>query len=179
MQCSERKQSDIMRILGIDPGIAIVGYGVVDKVGNQYKTVAYDAVTTKAHTPLEDRLEKVYNGVCEIIKEYKPDAMSIEELFFNNNAKTALTVGQARGVIILAAVQNHVPVYEYTPLQVKQALTGYGRAGKTQIQQMMRSMLGLAEVPKPDDVADALAIAVCHGNSMRFNSIKQFGGIVL
>ena len=168
-----------MRILGIDPGIAIVGYGVVDKEGNRYKTVAYDAVTTKAHTPLEDRLERVYNGVCEIIKEYKPDAMSIEELFFNNNAKTALIVGQARGVIILAAVQNHIPVYEYTPLQVKQALTGYGRASKTQIQQMMKSMLGLTEVPKPDDVADALAIAVCHGNSMRFNSIKQFGGIVL
>lgn len=168
-----------MRILGIDPGIAIVGYGVVDKEGNRYKTIAYDAVTTKAHTPLEDRLEKVYNGVCEIIKEYKPDAMSIEELFFNNNAKTALTVGQARGVIILAAVQNHIPVYEYTPLQVKQALTGYGRASKTQIQQMMKSMLGLTEVPKPDDVADALAIAVCHGNSMRFNSIKQFGGLVL
>lgn len=168
-----------MRILGIDPGIAIVGYGVVDKEGNRYKTVAYDAVTTKAHTPLEVRLEKVYNGVCEIIKEYKPDAMSIEELFFNNNAKTALTVGQARGVIILAAVQNHIPVYEYTPLQVKQALTGYGRASKTQIQQMMKSMLGLTEIPKPDDVADALAIAVCHGNSMRFNSIKQFGGSVL
>ena len=168
-----------MRILGIDPGIAIVGYGVVDKEGNRYKTIAYDAVTTKAHTPLEDRLEKVYNGVLEIIKEYKPDAMSIEELFFNNNAKTALTVGQARGVIILAAVQNHIPVYEYTPLQVKQALTGYGRAGKTQIQQMMKSMLGLTEVPKPDDVADALAIAVCHGNSMRFNSIKQFGGLKL
>ncbi len=168
-----------MRILGIDPGIAIVGYGVVDKEGNRYKTVAYDAVTTKAHTPLEDRLEKVYNGVCEIIKEYKPDAMSIEELFFNNNAKTALTVGQARGVIILAAVQNHIPVYEYTPLQVKQALTGYGRASKTQIQQMMKSMLGLTEIPKPDDVADALAIAVCHGNSMRFNSIKQFGGLIL
>lgn len=179
MQCSERRQSDTMRILGIDPGIAIVGYGVVDKEGNRYKTVAYDAVTTKAHTPLEDRLEKVYNGVCEIIKEYKPDAMSIEELFFNNNAKTALTVGQARGVIILAAVQNHIPVYEYTPLQVKQALTGYGRASKSQIQQMMKSMLGLTEIPKPDDVADALAIAVCHGNSMRFNSIKQFGGIVL
>ncbi|MBE7033331.1 MAG: crossover junction endodeoxyribonuclease RuvC [Ruminococcaceae bacterium] len=168
-----------MRILGIDPGIAIVGYGVVDKEGNRYKTIAYDAVTTKAHTPLEDRLQKVYDGVCEIIKEYKPDAMSIEELFFNNNAKTALTVGQARGVIILAAVQNHIPVYEYTPLQVKQALTGYGRASKTQIQQMMKSMLGLTEVPKPDDVADALAIAVCHGNSMRFNSIKQFGGLVL
>jgi len=168
-----------MRILGIDPGIAIVGYGVVDKEGNRYKTVAYDAVTTKAHTPLEERLEIVYNGIVELIKEYRPDAMSIEELFFNNNAKTALTVGQARGVIILAAVQNHVPVYEYTPLQVKQALTGYGRASKTQIQQMMKSMLGLSEVPKPDDVADALAIAVCHGNSIRFNSIKQFGGIML
>jgi len=168
-----------MRILGIDPGIAIVGYGVIDKEGNRYKTVAYDAVTTRAHTPLEERLEAVYNGINEIIKTYKPDAMSIEELFFNNNAKTALTVGQARGVIILAAVQNHLPVYEYTPLQVKQALTGYGRASKGQIQQMMKSMLGLAQIPKPDDVADALAIAVCHGNSMRFNSIKQFGGLVL
>ena len=168
-----------MRILGIDPGIAIVGYGVVDKEGNSYKTIAYDAVTTRAHTPLPERLEKVYNGVNEIIKTYKPDAMSIEELFFNNNAKTALTVGQARGVIILAAMQNNIPVYEYTPLQVKQALTGYGRASKSQIQQMMKSMLGLSAVPKPDDVADALAIAVCHGNSMRFNSIKQFGGLVL
>ncbi len=168
-----------MRILGIDPGIAIVGYGVVDKEGNSYKTIAYDAVTTRAHTPLPERLELVYNGVNEIIKQYKPDVMSIEELFFNNNAKTALTVGQARGVIILAAMQNNIPVYEYTPLQVKQALTGYGRASKTQIQQMMKSMLGLSAVPKPDDVADALAIAVCHGNSMRFNSIKQFGGLVL
>ncbi len=168
-----------MRILGIDPGIAIVGYGVVDKEGNSYKTIAYDAVTTRAHTPLPERLEKVYQGINEIIKTYKPDAMSIEELFFNNNAKTALTVGQARGVIILAAVQNNLPVYEYTPLQVKQALTGYGRASKSQIQQMMKSMLGLSQIPKPDDVADALAIAVCHGNSMRFNSIKQFGGIML
>ena len=110
---------------------------------------------------------------------YKPDAMSIEELFFNNNAKTAVAVGQARGVILLAAVQNSIPIYEYTPLQVKQALTGYGRASKSQIQQMMKSILGLESVPKPDDVADALAIAVCHGNSMRFNSIKNFGGIML
>lgn len=161
-----------MRILGIDPGIAIVGYGVVDKEGNRYKTVAYDAVTTRAHTPLEERLKIVYEGINDIIKLYKPDAMSIEELFFNNNAKTALTVGQARGVIILAAVQNNLPVYEYTPLQVKQALTGYGRAGKAQIQQMMKSMLALSAVPKPDDVADALAIAVCHGNSMMFNAAR-------
>ena len=168
-----------MRILGIDPGIAIVGYGVVDKEGNRYKTVAYDAVTTRAHTPLEERLLLVYKGIDEIIKMYKPDAMSIEELFFNNNAKTAVAVGQARGVILLAAVQNGIPIYEYTPLQVKQALTGYGRASKSQIQQMMKSILGLESVPKPDDVADALAIAVCHGNSMRFNSIKNFGGIML
>lgn len=168
-----------MRILGIDPGIAIVGYGVVDKEGNRYKTVAYDAVTTRAHTPLEERLLLVYKGIDEIIKMYKPDAMSIEELFFNNNAKTAVAVGQARGVILLAAVQNSLPIYEYTPLQVKQALTGYGRASKSQIQQMMKSILGLESVPKPDDVADALAIAVCHGNSMRFNSIKNFGGIML
>ncbi len=168
-----------MRILGIDPGIAIVGYGVVDKESNSYKTVAYDAITTKAHTPLEERLHLVYMGLSQIIDIYKPDAMAIEELFFNNNAKTALTVGQARGVIILAAVQKKVPIFEYTPLQVKQALTGYGRASKGQIQQMMKSMLALKEIPKPDDVADALAIAVCHGNSMRFNSIKQYGGIVL
>ncbi len=166
-----------MRILGIDPGIAIVGYGVVDKNANSYKTIAYSAITTKAHTPLEDRLNLVYTGVCEVIDLYKPEAMAIEELFFNNNAKTALTVGQARGVIILAAVQKNIPIFEYTPLQVKQALTGYGRASKGQIQQMMKSMLGLTEIPKPDDVADALAIAVCHGNSMRFNAIKQFGGI--
>lgn len=169
-------KDDIMRILGIDPGIAIVGYGVVDKEANRYKTVAYDAVTTRAHTPLEERLQLVYKGIDEIIKLYKPDAMSIEELFFNSNAKTAVAVGQARGVILLAAVQNNLPVYEYTPLQVKQALTGYGRASKAQIQQMMKSILGLSSVPKPDDVADALAIAVCHGNSMRFNAIKSYGG---
>ncbi len=168
-----------MRILGIDPGIAIVGYGVIEKEVNRYKTIAYDAVTTRAHTPLAQRLNLVYQGICEVIDLYKPDAMAIEELFFNNNAKTALTVGQARGVIILAAVQKNVPIFEYTPLQVKQALTGYGRASKGQIQQMTKSMLALSEIPKPDDVADALAIAVCHGNSMRFNAMKQFGGIQL
>ena len=165
-----------MRILGIDPGIAILGYGVVDKIGNAYKPIAYDAVTTKAHTPLEDRLKKIYEDLTCIICEYKPDAMSVEELFFNNNAKTAFAVGQARGVVLLAAVQNNLPIFEYTPLQVKQALTGYGRADKNQIQQMMKSMLGLSSVPKPDDVADALAIAVCHGNSMTFNSILDFRG---
>ena len=168
-----------MRILGIDPGIAIVGYGVVDKISNSYKAVKYDAITTKAHTPLEQRLLAIYNELDLLIKEYKPEVMSVEELFFNNNAKTAFAVGQARGVILLAAVQNNLPIYEYTPLQVKQALTGYGRADKHQIQQMMKSMLGLSAVPKPDDVADALAIAVCHGNSVRFGSILNYGGLKL
>ena len=154
-----------MRILGIDPGIAIVGYGVVDKEGNSYKTIAYDAVTTRAHTPLPERLEKVYNGVNEIIKMYKPDAMSIEELFFNNNAKTALTVGQARGVIILSARQHNVEIFEYTPLQVKQSVVGYGRAEKKQVQEMTKLLLNLDAVPKPDDTADALAMAICHAHS--------------
>lgn len=166
-----------MRILGIDPGIAIVGFGVVDKNGNRYSTVEYGAITTPAHTPLENRLKTIYDEMTLLIANFRPDAMSVEELFFNSNAKTAIAVGQARGVIILSAVENGVPIYEYTPLQVKQALTGYGRASKMQIQQMMRTMLGLSEIPKPDDVADALAIAVCHGNSVRYNDILKGGRI--
>ena len=165
-----------MKILGIDPGIAIVGCGIVEKVGNKYVPVYYDSIITKAHTPLEDRIEIVYNKVVELIDTYKPEAIAVEELFFNNNAKTAFQVGQARGVILLAAKQKGVPFYEYTPLQVKQALTGYGRADKKQMQQMVKNFLGLSEVPKPDDTADALAIAICHGNSMRFNSIEQLIG---
>jgi crossover junction endodeoxyribonuclease RuvC len=165
-----------MRILGVDPGIAICGTGVVEKVGNSYRAIYYDSILTKAHTPLEDRLEIIYNETVRIIEEYRPEAMAVEELFFNNNAKTAFAVGQARGVVLLAAKQKGVSFYEYTPLEVKQALTGYGRADKKQIQQMVKSFLGLSEVPKPDDTADALAIAICHGNSVRFNSIKNFGG---
>lgn len=163
-----------MRILGIDPGLAIVGYGIVDKEGNSYKTIYYDAITTQAHTPIENRIKIIYDEMNLIIEKYKPEVISIEELFFNNNAKTALAVGQARGVVLLSAVEHNIPIYEYTPLQVKQALTGYGRASKMQIQQMMKSMLGLSEIPKPDDVADALAIAICHGNSVRFNSILNW-----
>lgn len=166
-----------MRILGIDPGIAIVGFGVVDKNGNRYSTVEYGAITTPAHTPLENRLKTIYDEMTLLFANFRPDAMSVEELFFNSNAKTAIAVGQARGVIILSAVENGVSIYEYTPLQVKQALTGYGRASKMQIQQMMRTMLGLSEIPKPDDVADALAIAVCHGNSVRYNDILKGGRI--
>lgn len=165
-----------MRILGVDPGIAIVGTGIVDKVGYGYRPVYYDSIITKAHTPLEERIEMVYNKTVELIETYNPDAMAVEELFFNNNAKTAFAVGQARGVILLAAKQHNVPFFEYTPLQVKQALTGYGRADKKQMQQMVKSFLGLSEVPKPDDTADALAIAICHGNSVRFNNIESMLG---
>lgn len=164
-----------LRIMGIDPGIAIVGVGIVDKDANSYTPVFYDAVTTPAHTRLELRLMDIYDRTVKLIDEYKPDAVSVEELFFNNNAKTAFAVGQARGIILLAAVKAGVPIFEYTPIQVKQALTGYGRADKKQIQNMMKIMLALPTVPKPDDVADALAIAVCHGNSVRFNSICSGG----
>jgi len=162
-----------MIILGIDPGYAIVGTGVVHYEGNKFRPIDYRPITTDAKIPFEIRLKMIYDGVCELIDEYKPDFMSIEELFFNNNAKTAIAVGQARGVIILAAVNKGVPVFEYTPLQVKQAIVGYGRAEKNQVQQMVKAMLGLNAVPKPDDVADALALAMCHGHSYNPNVASQ------
>lgn len=154
-----------MKILGIDPGIAIVGFGVIEYDGVNFRVIDYGAVTSPAHTPLPSRLKMVYDDMCYIIDKFKPDQVAIEELFFNNNAKTAITVGQARGVLVLAAENNHIPVYEYTPLQVKQAVVGYGRAEKKQVQQMVKSILHLHEVPKPDDTADALAIAVCHAHT--------------
>ena len=156
-----------MIILGIDPGFAIVGVGVIEYIGNKFKVIDYFAVTTKAHTPIEERIKIIYDEIEDVIKKYKPDFMAVEELFFNNNAKTAIAVGQARGVILLAAVNANVPIYEYTPLQVKQAVVGYGRADKVQVQQMIKAILGPKSVPKPDDVADALAIAVCHAHSYR------------
>lgn len=160
-----------MIILGIDPGIAIVGYGVIEYTANKFKTIDYGAITTKAHTKTDYRLTDIYDGVCELIHKYKPDAMSIEELFFNTNVKTAITVAHARGVIVLAAAKCGVETFEYTPLQIKQALTGYGRADKVQMQNMVKIMLKLNTVPKPDDVADALAIAICHAHSKNFNLI--------
>ena len=153
-----------MRILGIDPGYAIVGYGVVDYNKNHFATVGYGAITTKAHTPLEDRLLDIYNDVLTVIDKFKPDEISIEKLYFNTNSTTAIAVAEARGVIILAAKQRGVKVNEYTPLQVKQAVTGYGRAEKHQVMEMVKNLLNLAKIPKPDDTADALAIAICHGH---------------
>lgn len=153
-----------MRILGIDPGYAIVGYGVVDYRANRFSVVGYGAVTTKAKTPFEERLDVIYNDICEIIEKYKPDRLSIEKLYFNTNSTTAIDVAQARGVIVLAAKKSGVEIHEYTPLQVKQAVTGYGRAEKHQIMEMVKNLLMLKSVPKPDDTADALAIAICDGH---------------
>lgn len=162
-----------MRILGIDPGFAIVGCGVIDYTGNKFNVVDYSAVTTKAGGKLENRLKSIYDGVCDMIDTYKPECIAVEELFFNTNAKTAIQVGQARGVILLAAVNKGLDVFEYTPLQVKQAVVGYGRAEKIQVQQMVKSILNLKEIPKPDDVADGLALAICHAHSYKIGSLKE------
>jgi crossover junction endodeoxyribonuclease RuvC len=154
-----------MIILGIDPGYAIVGYGVINYDKCRYITLDYGAVTTPAKTEFSTRLELVYDGINDILSRYKPEAMAVETLFFNTNTKTAIDVAQARGVILLAAQKNGVPVFGYTPLQVKQAVVGYGRAEKKQVMEMTRMLLNLKTVPKPDDTADALAIAICHAHS--------------
>lgn len=162
-----------MIILGFDPGIAIVGFGVIDKQGNSISPIQYGTINTKSDLDVAIRLKQVFDGAKEIIETYKPEAVSIEKLYFNKNVSTAMTVGQARGVLMLAAVQAGLHVYEYTPLQIKQALVGYGRAEKRQIQEMVKLFLNLKEIPKPDDVADALAIAICHAHSFKMaNKIK-------
>ena len=154
-----------MRILGIDPGYAILGWGILDLKGNKFSVVDYGAVTTDSKMEMPLRLQHIYTELSAIIEEYRPDEAAIEELFFNNNAKTAIMVGQARGVAILACVGGGISISEYTPLQIKQALVGYGRADKKQIQSMVKIILNLKEVPKPDDTADAVAAAICHGHS--------------
>lgn len=154
-----------MIILGIDPGIAIVGWGVLSYSGGVFKPLGYGAVRTDSGLAVEDRLTIIYEELSGIIKKYSPDCMSIEELFWNTNQKTGIVVAEARGVILCAARRAGLRIFEYTPLQVKQAITGYGRADKHQIMTMVTTVLGLSEVPKPDDTADALAIAVCHAHS--------------
>lgn len=153
-----------MRILGIDPGYATIGYGVIDYNKNRFSVVGYGAVTTPAGIPFERRLSDIYNDMNELIKKYSPDEMSIEKLYFNTNTTTAIDVAEARGVILLAAYGGGIKIAEYTPLQVKQSITGYGRAEKRQVMEMVKGFLGLERVPKPDDTADALALAVCHAN---------------
>lgn len=160
-----------MIVLGIDPGIAIVGYGVLNYTGNSFQVLDYGVIRTKSDLDYPRRLEIVYNGVRDLLTKYEIQAVAIEELFFNNNAKTAISVAQARGVIALAAQQQGKPLYEYTPLQVKQGVCGYGRADKKQIQEMVRVLLKLQEIPKPDDAADALAVAISHCHTSRFQEI--------
>ena len=154
-----------MKIFGIDPGYAIVGWGVIDYKNTAFTTIAYGAITTKAGVAPERRLQIIYEELDRLLKLYKPDAVAVEELFFNTNQKTAIMVADARGVIILAAVNNGVEIFEYTPLQVKQSVVGYGRAEKAQVIMMTTRILGLKSAPKPDDTADALAIAVCHAHT--------------
>ena len=154
-----------MTILGLDPGYAIVGFGVIDSDGVHSREIRHGAIRTEAHTPMTDRLAAIYEDMGVLLEAYKPDSAAIEELFFNTNITTGIYVAQARGVILLACAQHNVPIFEYTPLQVKQAVVGYGRAEKKQVMEMTRMILNLSAIPKPDDAADALAIALCHAQS--------------
>ncbi len=157
-----------MRVLGVDPGFAITGYSIVDYIGNKFNLVISGAILTEAKTSFPLRLEKINKELDNIIKSYEPNAMAIEELFFNNNAKTAINVAQARGVILMTARQNNLDIYEYTPLQVKQAVTGYGRADKLQVQRMVKMILNEEKLPKLDDITDSMAMAICHAHSCKF-----------
>ncbi|MFN4150374.1 MAG: crossover junction endodeoxyribonuclease RuvC [Candidatus Sericytochromatia bacterium] len=158
-----------MRILGIDPGTATVGYGIIEVNNDQIIVVNYGFIQTSSKSPMSNRLNVIYDDIKTLIDTFKQDLMSIEELFFFKNAKTVISVSQARGVILLAAVQANVEIFEYTPLQVKVTLTGYGRADKNEVQNCVKDILELDEIPKPDDAADALAIALCHYQHMNNN----------
>ena len=149
-----------MRVLGIDPGYNIVGFGVVESSNNQ--VIDYGVITTPKNMPMSERLKVIFEATNELIDNFKPDEVAFEELFFNNNQKTAVAVAQARGVLIMACKLKMDRLFEYTPLQIKQALTGVGRAEKKQVQYMVKSILGLSSIPRPDDAADALAVALCH-----------------
>lgn len=156
-----------MRILGIDPGFAIVGYSIIDYIGNKFTLIDSGAVITKAGMDFPLRLTKIYDELTEVIQKYKPDVVSVEELFFNQNTKTAINVAQARGVVLIVGCKAGIPTYEYTPLQVKQAVVGYGRADKKQVQQMVKAILKVDEIPKLDDITDAMAVGICHAHSYR------------
>ncbi len=155
-----------MRILGIDPGYARLGYGIVDAEGGRVKALDYGVIETFPTEPFPKRLEKLYDGVQALAARHRPDAAAFEELFFNRNVTTAISVGAGRGVAILAASKAGLPMYEYTPMQIKLAVTGDGRADKHAMQQMVKLLLGLSALPEPDDAADALACAICHGGTM-------------
>ena len=162
-----------MRILGIDPGLAIVGWGVIESARGNIRPLAYGAITTPAHTDIEARLLMIERDLTDLIEKYQPEEMAVEELFFNTNITTGIAVAEARGVILLAAYGGGVKIAEYTPLQVKQAVVGYGKAEKRQVIAMVTSILKLPAPPKPDDTADAVAIAICH-SQCRGSALGQF-----
>ena len=154
-----------MVILGIDPGLAIVGWGVLECIKGKFRVLGFGSIRTEAHTPVEERITQIYDSMNVIIEKYKPEVMAVEELFWNTNQKTGITVAEARGTILLAAHKKGLKIYEYTPLQVKQSVVGYGRAEKKQVMEITKNLLRLKSVPKPDDAADALALAICHAHS--------------
>lgn len=162
-----------MIILGIDPGTAITGYGVVRADVDPIEIIAYGAVVTPSDWEMPRRLAHIYGELCALISQYQPSDAVVEKLFFSKNVRTALSVGQARGVALLAAAQAQLTIHEYTPLEIKQAVVGYGRADKNQVQQMVKVLLQLDFVPQPDDAADALAVAICHAHSARFASLAR------
>ena len=155
----------MMRILGIDPGIATIGFGMVESANNKFSLISCGVITTPAHTSLSSRLEQIYDDMLELLDTFNTEAVSVEELFFNTNITTGISVAHGRGVILLACRKAGVRVYEYTPLQVKQSVVGYGRAEKTQVMDMVRRICNLPAPPRPDDAADAVALAICHGRS--------------
>jgi len=161
-----------MKILGLDPGTAITGFGIIEKNNQGINYVNCGCITTCAGVPMPERLKCIYEDARKLIVKYQPDVMAVEDLFYFRNATTVIKVSQARGVLILAAHKKRVPIFEYQPLQIKMALTGYGRADKKQMQQMVKTMLSLNKVPKPDDAADALAVAICHAHSEKFLKSK-------
>lgn len=162
-----------MRILGVDPGYAIVGYGVVEYLSGQFAPVGFGSITTPAEAEMPTRLEIIYKDISTVLEKYHPQALAMEQLFFTNNVTTGIGVAQARGIILLAARQHRVPVYEYTPMQVKQSVVGYGRAEKAQVMEMTRCILSLKARPRPDDTADALAVAICHGHTRASVLVKK------
>lgn len=168
-----KQRNRAVRVIGIDPGTAITGWGIVEGDGNDLEMIACGTITTAAGTPLPQRLQTIYRELTEIIEQWQPTTSAIEELFFSKNAKTALAVGHGRGAAMLALANANLPIDEYKPLEVKQAITGYGGADKGQMQQMVKLLLALDDIPRPDDAADALAVAICHLHSARLRMLSE------
>lgn len=160
-------------ILGLDPGTAVTGWGVIERLGDKSRLVAHGTIVTSAKDPPQERLSLIYNGILEVIDTFQPHEAAIEELFGGVNIKTALAVGQARGVLVLACAERGIVAHDYSPLRIKQAVVGYGRASKVQVQQMVKVLLGLSRLPKPDHAADALGVAICHAHSSKINNLAK------